>query len=104
MHILMTLAMAGGNGKGGDMGGFLIFFAAIFAIMYFLIFRPQAKRQKEQRQLLDTLAKGERIITIGGIVGTIVGLKEKENTVVIEVDKNVKIEILRSAVAKKLES
>lgn len=104
MHVLMTLAMGGGNKQGNDMGGFLIFFAAIFAIMYFLIFRPQAKRQKEQRQLLEALAKGDRILTIGGIVGTIAGFKEKENTVVIEVDKNVKIEILRSAVAKKLES
>jgi len=74
----------------------------IFAIMYFLIFRPQAKKQKQQRMMLDTLQKGDNIVTVGGLYGTIVGMKEKENTIIVKISENTKVELARSSVAKVL--
>jgi preprotein translocase subunit YajC len=75
----------------------------IFMIMYFLILRPQAKRQKEHQKMLSSLEKNDRIVTAGGIYGTIVGIKEKENTLLIKIADNVKIEVGRAYIARKLE-
>lgn len=75
----------------------------IFGIMYFLIFRPQAKKQKQQRMMIDALKKGDKIITAGGIYGTIVGVKEKENTIIVKIDDNTKIELTKGSVAQVIE-
>jgi preprotein translocase subunit YajC len=74
----------------------------IFVIMYFLILRPQAKRQKEHQKMLESLQKGDEVVTAGGIYGTIVGMKEKDTIVIIEVDKNVKLNVARSGIARKV--
>ncbi len=76
----------------------------IVVIMWLLIFRPQAKRQKEHQKMLASIQKGDRIVTAGGIYGTVVGVKEKENTLIVKIADNVKIELARSSVARKLES
>jgi preprotein translocase subunit YajC len=73
----------------------------IFVIMYLFILRPQAKRQKQHQEMLKTLNKNDRVMTAGGIYGTIAGIKEKEGTVILEIDKNVKVEVARSSIAKK---
>ncbi len=74
----------------------------IFVIMYFLILRPQAKRQKEHQAMLSALQKGDDVVTAGGIYGTIVGLKEKEQTLIVKIADNVKVEIARSGIARKI--
>ncbi len=74
----------------------------IFVIMYFLILRPQAKRQKEHQAMLNALQKGDDVVTAGGIYGTIVGVKEKEQTLIVKIADNVKVEIARSGIARKL--
>ncbi|MDZ7373630.1 MAG: preprotein translocase subunit YajC [candidate division KSB1 bacterium] len=74
----------------------------IILIMYFLIFRPQAKRQKEHQKMLASIQKGDRIVTVGGIYGTVVGIKEKENILIVKIAENVKIELARGSVARKL--
>ena len=102
IHNLMFLAMGapqGGQGGGSMMGKWLPIIA-IFAIMYFLIFRPQAKKQKEQRLMIDSLKKGDKVITVGGIYGLIVGVKEKEGTIIVKIAENTKIELARASVAK----
>ncbi|MGB1206817.1 MAG: preprotein translocase subunit YajC [Chitinophagales bacterium] len=63
----------------------IILFGGIILIMYFFMIRPQMKRAKEQKTYLDTLKKGDKIVTIGGVHGKI--LKVNEQTLVIEVDK-----------------
>ena len=68
---------AGGQGGGGGLLAYLPFIL-ILLIMYFLMIRPQAKRQKEKQRMLEELKKGDRIVTIGGIHGTIGGFKSKE--------------------------
>jgi len=87
------------NGGGSSMG-FILPMVLIFGIMYFLIFRPQAKKQKQHKTMVNSLKKGDKIVTSGGIYGTIAGLKEKENTLIVKVAENVKIEVTRSSVAK----
>lgn len=75
----------------------------IFAIMYLLIFRPQAKKQKQHQAMIESLRKGDKIVTAGGIHGTIAGIKEKENTLIVKISDNVKIEVARNSIAKKLD-
>jgi preprotein translocase subunit YajC len=75
----------------------LLPFAAIIAIFYFLIIRPQNKKQKETQKMLSALKKGDKIVTIGGIHGTIQSVKE--TSVIIKIDDNVKMEVSRSAVS-----
>jgi preprotein translocase subunit YajC len=72
-------------------------FVLIIAIFYFLIIRPQNKKQKETQKMLAALKKGDKVITIGGVHGTISAVRE--GTVVIKVDDGTKIEFSRSAVA-----
>ncbi len=75
-------------------------FVLILAIMYFLMIRPQAKRQKEKKKMLDELKKGDRVVTIGGIHGTIGGFKGKEKkTVILKIEKNTSMTVNRSAIA-----
>lgn len=79
---------------------------ALFAVFYFLIIRPQQKKQKDSKSLLNEITKGDRIVTIGGICGTILNIKEKKDAktdndiVVLKVSDNTKIEMIRSSIAK----
>ncbi|MBN1541981.1 preprotein translocase subunit YajC [candidate division KSB1 bacterium] len=84
------------------MGGMLLPMLLIFAIMYFLIFRPQAKRQKEHRLMQESLSRGDKVVTAGGIMGTIEGVKEKENILILKIAENVKIRITKASIARKL--
>ena len=90
---------AGGAEAASGPAGILSFlpFILIIAIFYFLIIRPQNKKQKETQKMLEALKKGDKIVTIGGIHGTISNVKEK--TVVVKVDDNTKLEFTRSAIA-----
>ncbi len=67
--------------------------------MYFLILRPQAKKQKERQKMLDAVQKGDEIVTAGGIHGKVVGLKNNDQVLLVKVDDNVKLEIDRTAVS-----
>jgi len=86
----------GGGGESGLMTT-VIMFALIIGIFYFLILRPQHRRQKEREKLLASVKKGDKIITAGGLHGTIAGLDDK--TLLIQVADNVKMKFERSAVA-----
>ena len=95
-------APPGGSGQGNPFALWLPIIL-IFAIMYFLISRPQAKKQKQQRMMIEALRKGDKIVTTGGIYGTIAGIKEKEGTIIVKVDDNTKIEMVKSSVAQIVE-
>ncbi len=96
MDIIIAMAPQGGDAGGGSLISTLIMFAAIFAIFYFMIIRPQQKRAKEREKLLSNIEKGDKIVTTGGVHATIVGIEEK--TVLIEIAPNIKIKIERSAI------
>ncbi len=99
MELLLAMAPQGQQG-GGSMISTLIMFGAIFAIFYFMIIRPQQKKAKEREALLSALKKGDKIITSGGIHGTIAGLDDK--TVLLDLGSNTKIKIERSAIGQVL--
>lgn len=73
---------------------------AFFAIMYFLMIRPQQKRERERREMLASVNKGDNVITTGGICGSVVGLSD--DRVVLRVDDNVTMEFVRGAIAQVL--
>jgi len=82
---------------GGSLLGSFIPFIAIILIFYLLIIRPQGKKRKETEKMLGALKKGDKVVTIGGLYGTIQSVKE--TTVIMKVDDNVKLEFLRSAIS-----
>ena len=75
-----------------------IMLALIFVVMWFFRIRPQRKQQKELQNFRDSLKKGDKVVTIGGIYGTVCEIKE--NNVLIEVDNNVKIRVSKNALVK----
>jgi preprotein translocase subunit YajC len=68
----------------------------IFVVFYFMLIRPQQTKQKEMKQMLDNLKSGDKIVTNGGILGTVTNVKDK--TVIVRIADNVKVEMLRSAI------
>jgi preprotein translocase subunit YajC len=95
---------AGGTGQpqgGNPILGFLPLILIIF-IMYFLMIRPQAKRQKEHKAMLEAIQKGDKVLTSGGIVGTIAGIKENEGLLIVKIAENVKIEISKNSISQVL--
>ena len=81
---------------GGSPSSLFIFIAGMFAIMYFLMIRPQQKQLKAHRELLANLKKGDNVVTQGGIIGRIYSVSDKD--VQIEVANNVKLRVLKSSV------
>lgn len=104
MIALVVLAMLGApqDGQANPLVS-LLPFLIIILIMYALILRPQMKRQKEHRLMLESIKKGDKILTTGGIIGTVVGIRSKDDVLIVKIADNVKVEMSRSAVAKKLE-
>ena len=73
-----------------------IMLIAIFAVMYFFMIRPQQKRQRELRKFRESLQKGDKVVTVGGIYGTVVEVKD--TYILIEVDSNVRLRFDKSSV------
>jgi len=96
-----TKAGAPAGGLGGCAQGSmqLIMFPVIFALFYFLLIRPQQKKQQEADSMLKALRKGDKVRTSGGIKGEILSLDERE--VMLQVADKVKINVLRSHIASK---
>jgi preprotein translocase subunit YajC len=93
---LIAMAPANGQGGGGGLISTLIMFGAIFFIFYFMIIRPQQKRAKEREKMLNAIEKGDKVITSGGIYGTIAGIEDK--TVLLQISDNVKVKLDKSAI------
>jgi preprotein translocase subunit YajC len=77
---------------------FLISILLVFVVMYFLMLRPQAKRQKEREAMLKKIARGDRVVTTGGFFGGVVGVKG-DDVLVIKFGDNRPIEVSRAAIA-----
>ena len=90
--------LLGQSQQGGGIAAFLPFILIMF-IIYFLMIRPQSKRQKEKDEMRKNIKKGDKIITMGGIYGTVQGKKEKNRKIVLKVDNNTSITINTTAVA-----
>ena len=88
--------VAGAPGGGAESLMSLAPFVLIFIVIYFLLIRPQQKKVKEHKLMLDALRRGDRVVTGGGIIGTIVKVVDEEATV--EIADNVRVRVLRSTI------
>jgi preprotein translocase subunit YajC len=93
--LVVLQAQAGGNPT-MQMLSTLVTFGLVFLIFYFLIIRPQNKKQKEAKAMVAAMKKGDKVVTIGGAHGVITSVKE--TTVVVKVDDTTKIEFSKSAI------
>jgi preprotein translocase subunit YajC len=93
-------AAAQGPGAGGSQGVMmqLLFFGAIFAIFYFLLIRPQQRQKKDREAMLASVKKGDRVVTTGGLHGTVVGLNDQ--IVTLKVADQVRLDFDRSALGR----
>ena len=96
-HVLVAMAPAQGGQGGGDFTTTILMFAVIIGIFYFMILRPQQKRQKERTKLLESMKKGDRVVTAGGIHGTIIGIEDK--TLLLQIADNVKVKVERGSIS-----
>ena len=98
MDILISTAKAQeATSQGDSIFGFLLPMALIFIVFYFLLIRPQQKRQKEHAAMLKTLTSGNEVITTGGLMGTVTSVTEHYAT--IEISEGVEIKIQKSSVS-----
>ena len=105
--LLVSLVFVAGCIPAGDgeATGFdptiIIFLVLIFGVMYFLMIRPQRKRQKEHQQLLEELRRGDKVVTAGGVHGVVESLGE--DSVVIKIESGATMSVTRSSVVTKQE-
>jgi len=93
----------GGQPKqGSSFGSLLILFLPLLLIWYFLLIRPQQKKEKEKQRMLGELKKGDKVMTIGGIFGEIVLVKD--NRITIKIADKTNVEVSKTAISGKVES
>jgi preprotein translocase subunit YajC len=95
--LLLAMAPSQGGQGGGDFTTTILMFAVIIGIFYFMIMRPQQKRQKERQKLLESMKKGDKVVTAGGLHGTIMGIEDK--TLLLQIADNVKVKVERSSIS-----
>ena len=96
--MLSTIILLASGSQQGSLWSMLIMFALIFLVMYFFMIRPQRKQQKALDEMRKALTKGDKVITVGGIYGTIAEVDE--TTVLIKVDGDVKLRVDKNSVQK----
>jgi len=97
-QFVVSIAQAAPPPAGGGMMT-IVMMLSLFGIMYFLMIRPQQKKQKEHQEMLKKLKAGDRIMTTSGILGKVTYVDPEEKTVRVEVAPRVEIEFVRNAVA-----
>ena len=97
MFITPAYAQAAGGAGGGSFITSMIPLILIFVIFYFLLIRPQQKRAKEHKNMVDNLRRGDQVVTAGGILGKVTKVKEGEE-VEVEIANDVKVKVYRSTI------
>ncbi len=102
MHAVFAF-MPPQGGQGGDPGGqmvsTLIMFGTLIVVFYFFMIRPQSKKQKELKNMLDNLQRGDKVITTSGIHGSVSDIDEESKTVVLNVSDNTKMKFDKASIA-----
>jgi preprotein translocase subunit YajC len=96
-HFLLGIAQQAPAGGGASALQSFIPMILIIGVMYLLVLRPQVKKQKETQRMLSELKKGDEVVTTGGIIGRISGIKDDEVT--LQIQEGVRVRILRSAIS-----
>ena len=87
--------------EGGAIAQFLPLIL-IFAIMYFLLIRPQQKKMKEHQAMVDAVRRGDQVVTQGGMIGKVSKVKEGENEIEVEIADGVRVRVVKSTIAQVL--
>jgi preprotein translocase subunit YajC len=95
----MPLLMLQDGAAGSQLTSFIFMVVVLFGIMWFLVIRPQRKRDRERREMLEALRKNDRVVTVGGIHGTVRWIKEDEVMLLVDESTNTKLRVSRSAIA-----
>ena len=103
MDFQWPLLMAGPDGGSGGGMFTIIWFGLIILLMYFLMIHPQRKKQKQHQALLEQLKKGDKVVTTGGMFGTIFAIDDKNSKIVIRINENTKLEFLKSSIAARVD-
>src|SRR5262245_15282423 len=98
IELAYAAAQSPGGGGAGSMATQLVFFAAIFAIFYFLLIRPQQKQKRDRETMLSAMKKGDRVVTTSGLHGTVQGLDD--HIVTLRVTDQVRLQFDRSAIGR----
>jgi len=102
MVAMASPGAAGGQAGGGGMVGMIGYMLIFFALFYFLMIRPQMRREKERKKMIEEVKSGDRVLFCGGMLGTVTNLKDQ--LLVVKIADNVKVEIARGAVLRVLAS
>lgn len=99
MNFLAYAMGTGGTGTGGTGGGFGAFLPLIimFAIFYFLLIRPQQRKAKQQREMLASIKKGDKVVSSGGLHGVVTGITD--DLVTMEIAPKVRVKVTRGSIA-----
>jgi len=100
----MWISPAYAQAAGGDLGGLmgmLPMFALMFAVLYFMMIRPQQQRAKQHKAMLAALRRGDRIVTAGGIIGTVAKVVN-DNEISVDIAENVRVRVVRSTITQVL--
>jgi preprotein translocase subunit YajC len=98
----MAPSPGGGAGGGSQLLPTLVMFGAMFAIFYFLMIRPQQKQRQDRERMLSAIKRGDKVVTTGGMFGTVTNLTDK--TVTLRVADQVKVEFKRGAIGRVVEA
>ncbi|MBK5933111.1 protein translocase subunit yajC [Rhodovulum imhoffii] len=100
MFVTPAYAQAAGGGAAGAFTSFIPLIL-IFAIMYFILIRPQQKKLKEHKAMVDSLRRGDQVVTAGGLIGKVSKIKE-DNELEIELTEGVKVRVVRHTISQVL--
>ena len=103
MFVTPAFAQAAGGGAGAA-GGLISFvpIILIFAIMYFLMIRPQQKKVKDHKAMVEALRRGDQIVTAGGVIGKVTKVEDGKAEVEVEIAPNVRVRVVRSTIGQVL--
>jgi preprotein translocase subunit YajC len=102
--LLVPVVFADGDAQdpGNPFGAMLLLFAPIIILYFIIVLRPQRKEQQARQSMLAALKKNDRVLTIGGIIGTVSNISSEGDEVTLKVDDNAKIRFIRSSIQKVL--
>ena len=98
MLISPAYAQAGGAPAGFDLIS-LMPLVLIFVVFYFLLIRPQQKKMKAHREMIGAIKRGDKVLTSGGIIGSVVKVEESEDVLLVEIAKDIRVRIARSTIS-----
>ena len=98
MLISPAYAQAGGAPAGFDLIS-LMPLVLIFVVFYFLLIRPQQRKMKAHREMIGAVKRGDKVLTAGGIIGSVVKLEESEDVLLVEIAKDVRVRVARSTIS-----